>query len=401
MHPSTLRHAALHLGLFSTLLTGCAPINLTVRDITGLDARGATVGDVNAQASVGDVNASVNASGLPGATGASPAEPRPAEVAPTPAPTPRAYAGTVSTLGGTARSGGNLVVDPQGHLLFVDGDAGEVRRMSPEGALETVARLRGPGTRAIALAPAGTLYVTEPGLSQVWKIPPGGEPVPFLGGSTVTFSGFEAGTGLDANIGHPTGLLVDARGRLVVAAGNRLYRVSPEGQATLLVGDRYMAGRGELNWAEPGYHDGWEQARFDRPTGLAQAPDGAILLADLGNNFVRRVDEANQAVIGLAGGLKGLEPGFAEGRGGKVQFHHPSAVAVDHAGYVYVADTGNHRIRRVAPDGTTMTIAGGAVGHRDGQGGEAAFNGPTGIALGPDGAIYVADAGNARIRVIR
>jgi sugar lactone lactonase YvrE len=399
MHASTLRHAALQLGLFSALVTGCSPINLTVRDIN------ATVGDVNAQAhvnaqtSVGDVNANVNTGGTPGAPGGT--ESHPAEAAPTPAPTPRAYEGVVSTIGGTVRTGGNMIVDPAGRLLFVDADAGEVKRMSPTGEVETVARLQGPGARAIARDAEGTLYVTEPRLNQVWRIAPGGEAVPFLGGSTVAFAGYEAGTGLGANIGTPTGLLVDAQGRLVVAASNRLYRVSPEGQVTLLVGDRNLAARGELNWAEPGYADGWDQARFDRPTGLAQAANGVIVLADLGNGFVRRVDEARQAADGLAGGLKGLEPGFAEGRGGKAQFHHPSAVAVDHAGYVYVADTGNHRIRRVAPDGTTTTLAGGAVGHKDGQGAEAAFNGPTGIALGADGTIYVADAGNQRIRAIR
>lgn len=393
MHASTLRHAALQLGLFTTFLTGCSPINLTVRDIN------ATVGDVNAQATVGDVNANVNTGAAP--AGPTAAEPRPSEVAPTPAPTPRAYEGVVSTLGGAVRTGGNMIVDPAGRLLFVDADAGEVKRMSPTGEVETLARLQGPGTRAIALDAQGTMYVTEPTLRQVWKVKPTGEASAFLGGSTTTHGGVSAGIGTDANIGIPMGLAFDAAGQLVVSSETRLFGVSAEGQATLLVGDLQMAQRGETLFDKPGYGDGWSLARFNRPMGLALAPDGALMLADQGNHFVRRVDVAKQAATGLAGGLKGLEPGYAEGRGDKAQFHGPSAVAVDHAGYVYVADTGNHRIRRVAPDGTTTTLAGGAVGLKDGQGAEAAFNGPTGIALGADGTIYVADAGNRRIRMIR
>jgi sugar lactone lactonase YvrE len=95
------------------------------------------------------------------------------------------------------------------------------------------------------------------------------------------------------------------------------------------------------------------------------------------------------------------EPGDADGPGRDARFDGPAGLALDRAGNLYVADCHNHRIRRIAPDGRTTTIAGGAPGYADGPAALARFNLPCGIAVGPDGSLYVADTGNDRIRRIR
>lgn len=138
-------------------------------------------------------------------------------------------------------------------------------------------------------------------------------------------------------------------------------------------------------------------ARFDEPWGLARAPDGTVFVVDGGEaNQIRRID-AQGVVHVLAGGTEG----FADGRGAAARLHTPAAVAVDAQGTLYVADSGNHAIRRVTADGQVTTLAGdGQPGDRDGPAAQARFQSPMGIAVGPDGRVYVADTFNDRIRVI-
>jgi hypothetical protein len=95
------------------------------------------------------------------------------------------------------------------------------------------------------------------------------------------------------------------------------------------------------------------------------------------------------------------EPGYADGRGHSARFDGPAGIAVDASGAVVVADTRNNCIRLISPGGHTSTLAGGAAGYCDGPAVEARFRGPSGVAVGRDGAIYVADTGNHRVRRIR
>ena len=92
--------------------------------------------------------------------------------------------------------------------------------------------------------------------------------------------------------------------------------------------------------------------------------------------------------------------GFADGTGTAAQFNHPLGVAVDSEGNIYVADYGNHRIRKITPAGVVSTLAGSSAGHADGIGNTAQFNYPTGVAVDSSGNVYVADANNHLIRKI-
>jgi len=156
----------------------------------------------------------------------------------------------------------------------------------------------------------------------------------------------------------------------------------------------------------PGFADGAAaQARFQDLAGVAVGPDDAIYVADAGNHRIRVVRNQPGAsgtpvltVSTLAGNGT---PGSADGSANTARFNNPQGVAVEASGAVLVADTGNHCIRRIAPDGTVTTMAGdGIAGLRDGPSGQARFNAPRGIAVDSLGNIYVADTGNAAVRVI-
>ncbi|TFW23273.1 gluconolaconase [Duganella callida] len=146
----------------------------------------------------------------------------------------------------------------------------------------------------------------------------------------------------------------------------------------------------------PGAANG-RRARFADPFGVVMDKDGNLYVADGGdNNSIRKID-LNNAVTTLAGGTEG----YAEGAGNTAAFNTPSGLAIDAQGNLYVADTGNNAIRKIRPDGTVSTLAGdGLAGDKDGMGAAAQFNGPVGVAVDAQGVVYVADTYNDRIRRI-
>ncbi len=135
-----------------------------------------------------------------------------------------------------------------------------------------------------------------------------------------------------------------------------------------------------------GFEDGrGASARFGTISGLAVAADGTLYVADTANNAIRRIASDGQVTTLAGDGL----PGYRDGPAATAQFNGPLGVAVDPAGRVIVADTYNDRIRRIELDGTVATLATSYF-----------FNTPTGVAVGAAGSIYVADAGSGSIHVV-
>jgi sugar lactone lactonase YvrE len=136
-----------------------------------------------------------------------------------------------------------------------------------------------------------------------------------------------------------------------------------------------------------------------QPAGLALDALGNLYIADSGSNRIRAV-----GVDGTIRTVAGTGTAGFTGDGGpavKAQLNGPAGLAVDASGALFIADTGNNRIRRVSPDGTITTVAGSGAKGYSGDGGPAVnakLSGPTGVAIGPDGALYIADSGNNRIR---
>jgi len=137
------------------------------------------------------------------------------------------------------------------------------------------------------------------------------------------------------------------------------------------------------------------EAKFNRPTGIALDVDGNAFVADPLNNRIRKITPEG-IVTTFAGGTKGS----ADGIGTDAQFDAPWDVDIDGQGNIYVADAENHRIRKIDPNGNVLTLAGSDKGNSDGRGAEAKFDAPRGIAVTPDGIVYVADTNNDSVKKI-
>ncbi|MEI6785580.1 MAG: cadherin-like beta sandwich domain-containing protein, partial [Verrucomicrobiota bacterium] len=138
-------------------------------------------------------------------------------------------------------------------------------------------------------------------------------------------------------------------------------------------------------------------AQFNWPRGVAMDAAGNVYVADYSNNRIRKVSPTG-VVTTLAGTNTA---GFVDATGAAAQFYNPLGVAVDSNGYIYVADSYNHRIRKVTPAGVVTTLAGsGSSGFLDGASGTAKFSYPSGVAVDASGNVYVADEFNGRIRKV-
>ena len=136
-------------------------------------------------------------------------------------------------------------------------------------------------------------------------------------------------------------------------------------------------------------------AQFNSPMGVCIDALENIYVADYQNHRIRKINP-NGVVTTLAGSTQG----YANGIGTAAQFNMPTGVCVDGLGNIYVADCGNHRIRKITSNGNVSTLAGSTQGYADGVGLAANFNYPNGICVGPSGNFYVADRNNNRIRKI-
>jgi sugar lactone lactonase YvrE len=149
-----------------------------------------------------------------------------------------------------------------------------------------------------------------------------------------------------------------------------------------------------------GYADGTgTAARFNNALGIAVDNAGNFFVADSGNHTIRKITPSG--VVSTIAGTVGLA-GSRDGTIATAQFNRPSAIALDGVGNLYIADAENNTIRKIAPDGLVTTVAGlaGVYGGVDGAGAAARFSGPRGIATDSTGNVYVIEAGNYAIRKI-
>lgn len=245
------------------------------------------------------------------------------------------------------------------------------------------------GALTMALDSAGHLFVADTLNHVIRKITAAGVVSTFAGAAGS--SGSVDGTGAAAKFSAPYGVAVDPSGNIYVAdAGNNTIRkITPAGVVST------FAGRDGSN---AGSVDGsGSNARFNNPSGLAADGAGNLYVADTNNHAVRKITGAG-AVTTLAG-LAGAR-GSSDGLGLSARFNGPTGIAADSAGTLYVADTGNATIRKISPGGAVSTIAGsaGVAGSADGTGNAVRFTTPYGIAVDPAGNVFVADSGNNAIR---
>ena len=238
---------------------------------------------------------------------------------------------------------------------------------------------------ALAPLPDGSVVVADRDNHCIRLISAGGDTVSTLAGKGGE-KGFADGLAAVARFNEPLGVVVGTDGVIFVADwGNHRVRCIKDGAVTIFAGSGEEGGADGVGVA----------ASFKSPYGLALGPKGVLYVTD--DHRVRMISPAG-AVTTLAGGG---ERGFADGGGTVARFSCPSGIAVDAAGVIFVADYGNHRIRRIT-NGVVDTLAGGGVaGFADGAGAAAQFRYPIGLALDPaTGHLLVADHSNHRIRAI-
>jgi glucose/arabinose dehydrogenase len=204
--------------------------------------------------------------------------------------------------------------------------------------------------------------------------------------------GHQDGAAAQAQFSYPAGLTLLPNGCVLVAdRRNNCVRVLSADlqQVSTVAGD-----------GEAGHQDGAAaQAQFNRPHSLALLPDSRVLVTDMHNHRIRMLSADLQQVSTVAGDG---ELGHRDGAAAQAQFRYPTGLTLLPDGRVLVADSNNRRIRMLSADlQQVSTVAGdGEQGHRDGAAAQAQFNGPTGLALLPDGRVLLADRDNHRVRVL-
>ncbi len=290
-----------------------------------------------------------------------------------------------------------IMVDKKDQVWIVDANNHRLRLMTDTKAGKVITvggttrgHLDGPlksakfdYPHAMALDPkSGAMYVVERTADRVRRI---------LNGQVSTWAGqphinHKDGKGKAARIGFPRANALDAKGNVYVADmfQHTIRKIDKDGNMTTLAGKAgvkgSVVGKGSA-------------ARFNNPYGVGVDGKGIIYASERHGAKIRKITPDGTATI-LAGGGSG----FADGKGAAAKFKLPRGIAVAANGVVFVADTNNSRIRKVMPDGTVTTLAGGQNGYLDGQGTKAKFNSPYDLALGPKGNLWIADTGPRAIR---
>jgi sugar lactone lactonase YvrE len=297
-----------------------------------------------------------------------------------------------------------LTSDAGGTLYVADTWNHSIRRVTPAGVVTTIAGTSqtgendgtGSGARftqppGLTLDGNGILYVVEDAINSIRRVTTAGVVTRIAG--YPHWVGSTNGTGMASRFDSPMDVAADGAGNLYVAdsGNNMIRRIAPGYVVTTWAGNHMR--RGKTDGQAVG------AAAFRSCKGVAVDPAGNLYIADTGNHTIRKITTAG-AVSTLAGSA-GV-PGSTDNTGVLARFRTPAGIAVDSAGNVYVADTGNHTIRKVTPAGTVSTLAGsaGSPGSTDGTGSAARFSGPAALAVDSLGIVFVADTGNHTIRKI-
>ena len=290
-------------------------------------------------------------------------------------------------------------VDAAGNLFIADSDNNRVRKVTPEGVISTVAgnggrgfsgdgglatsaQLNGPA--GMELDTAGNLFIVDFGNNRVRKVTPTGVISTVAGGGARGYVG-DGGPATSAQLNGPSDVALDTAGNLFIAEfySNRVRKVTRDGLITTVAGD---GNRGYSGDGGPATF-----AKLASPSGVAVDSSGNLFIVDSENHRVRKV--ASNGVISTVTGTANMG-NYGPG---------PSGIAVDAAGNLFIADSDNNRVRKVTPGGVASTVAGNGVGGFGGDGGaaiSAQLSSPGGVSVDATGNLFIADTGNNRIRKV-
>lgn len=309
----------------------------------------------------------------------------------------------------TLNTPAGIALDAAGNVYIADAFNHRIRKVSPDGAITTVAgtgevgfdgdgapatdaRLRVP--LSVAVDGTGTLYIADTYNHRIRRVSPDGIISTIAGTGALGFGG-DGGPGTEASLAYPTGIAVADDGALYIAdtRNHRIRKLAADGTITTVAGTGAAGFNGDGGPAT--------LARLNNPRDVAAAPDGKLYIVDRENRRIRMVD-ADGLIATVAGtGSSGFNGD--RGQATQASLRAPYGITVDHVGNLYIADTFNHRVRRVSPDGSISTVAGSARFGFTGDGwaaGQAALHYPLGVGVDIAGNLYIADSFNHRIRKV-
>jgi uncharacterized protein (TIGR03437 family) len=301
-----------------------------------------------------------------------------------------------------------VAVDSAGNLYIADSYSERVRKVTPHGVITTVAGDGaygyggdgGPAAAAslslpsgVAADGAGNVFIADILNNRIRQVNPGGTISTVAGNGIQSYSG-DGGPATSAELFWPGGVAVDNAGNLFIAdtVNDRIRKVSGGTITT-------VAGNGTYGYSGDGGPA--TSAELRGPSGIAVDNAGNLFIADAANSVIRLVNPAGTITTVAGNGTLGYS-----GDGGPAthaQLNQPSGVAVGNAGNLFIADAANSVIRLVNPAGTITTVAGNGTCCYSGDGGPATsaeLRGPSGIAVDNAGNLFIADTGNQRIRLV-
>jgi trimeric autotransporter adhesin len=336
--------------------------------------------------------------------------------------------GKISTVAGTGVAGftdaaalsaqfnnpSGLALDGSGNLLIADYTNHRIRKLtfstgmvttvagngigsfSGDGGLATAASISGP--TAVTVDASGNFYIAAQLNSRIRKVTAAdGKIATVAGDGSYSYAG-DGGAATAASLNQPMGVAADGSGNLFIADyNNRRIRKVTAADAKI----NSVAGNGFDNFSGDGGAS--TSAAMSGPTGIAFDGSGNLYIADQENNRIRKVD----ALTGIISTIAGTGAYGATGDGGlavSATLSSPTGIAVDGSGNLYIADQGNHKVRKVSTsDGRISTVAGNGTSAFTGDGGlatAASLYSPMDVAVDASGNLYISDRGNHRLRKV-
>ena len=320
------------------------------------------------------------------------------------------------TVGGMLNNPYGLAVDKKGNLYIADHGNHAIREVTPAATITTFAGnyvynfgYSGDGFPAtlsqlyyptdVAVDSSGNVYIDDYGNFVIRQVTTDGNIHTYAGSDVNGYSG-DGGVAALATLYQPFGIAVDSSGNLYISQyGDGHIRKVASGTGGAGGKISTIAGNGILGFSGDGSTA--TSAQLNIPHGLAVDSSGNVYVADWGNNRVRKI--TSTGTISTAAGNGVLSYSGDGGTATQAQFSNPSAVAVDPAGNIYVADTANNAVRQITSKGVVSTFAGTGIAGFAGDGSaanKAQLNAPQGVALDAAGNLYIADSGNLRVRVV-
>lgn len=273
--------------------------------------------------------------------------------------------------------------------------AGTSGGYSGDNGAATSAELAVPN--GVAVDSSGNIYIADTGNNRIRKVDTNGIITTVAGDGSVGYSG-DNGAATSAQLNYPTGLAVDSRGNIYIAdaLNDRIRKVDTNGTITTVAGNGWAGYSGDNGPAT--------SAQLTNPLGVAVDSSGNIYIADYSYNIIRKVD-TNGIITTVAGdGTQGYSGN--NGAATSAELSGPEGVEVDSNGNIYIADSENHKIRKVDINGIITTVAGTDSTEYNGDNGDngaatsAWLYEPRGVEVDSNGNIYIADTNNDRIRKV-